>query len=224
MAEVEKNFLQQLIDWVFGWKASFDQLRERVGWLGAAVFVVLAAAVAALFYIWSNWKDIKDRPGVPWILARFKRRALPAAPAGHLTIAVAHLVRDKDREHENLLLDELRQFEGVETVPVPWTMDPDEPDKKKTEKKARGLLGQYGEQAGKNESLAESIELNRKVLDKLNRASMPLQWANTQNNLGVALAALGGRESGTARLDEAVTAYREALKERACRFNGPRPR
>jgi hypothetical protein len=42
---------------------------------------------------------------------------------------------------------------------------------------------------------------------------MPLQWANTQNNLGVALAALGGRESGTARLDEAVAAYCEALKE-----------
>jgi tetratricopeptide (TPR) repeat protein len=74
-------------------------------------------------------------------------------------------------------------------------------------------LGQYGEQAGTNESLAESIELYRKVLDKLNRASMPLQWANTQNNLGVALAALGGRESGTARLDEAVAAYCEALME-----------
>jgi exonuclease VII small subunit len=35
----------------------------------------------------------------------------------------------------------------------------------------------------------------------------------TQNNLGNALAMLGERESGTARLEEAVTAYREALKE-----------
>ena len=144
MAEPEKNFLQQLIDWVFSWKASFDQLRERVGWLGAAVFVVLGAAVAAGFYIWSNWKDIKDRPGVPWILARFKRRALPGAPAGHLTIAVAHLERDKDREHESLLLDELRQFEGVKTISVDYTADPEERDKNKTEKKARSLLKQTG--------------------------------------------------------------------------------
>jgi hypothetical protein len=36
----------------------------------------------------------------------------------------------------------------------------------------------------------------------------------TQNNLGTALWRLGERESGTARLEEAVAAYREALKER----------
>ena len=36
----------------------------------------------------------------------------------------------------------------------------------------------------------------------------------TQNNLGNALAALGNRESGTERLEQAVTAYTEALKER----------
>ena len=35
----------------------------------------------------------------------------------------------------------------------------------------------------------------------------------TQNNLGVALFSLGERESGTARLEEAVAAYRAALEE-----------
>jgi hypothetical protein len=35
----------------------------------------------------------------------------------------------------------------------------------------------------------------------------------TQMNLGVALWRLGERESGTARLEEAVTAYRAALEE-----------
>jgi len=43
---------------------------------------------------------------------------------------------------------------------------------------------------------------------------VPLHWARTQNNLGNALARLGERESGTARLEEAVTAYRAALEER----------
>ena len=36
----------------------------------------------------------------------------------------------------------------------------------------------------------------------------------TQNNLGNALQRLGERESGTARLEEAVAAYRAALEER----------
>jgi len=35
----------------------------------------------------------------------------------------------------------------------------------------------------------------------------------TQNGLGCALSMLGMRESGTARLEDAVAAYREALKE-----------
>ena len=42
---------------------------------------------------------------------------------------------------------------------------------------------------------------------------MPLDWAMTQNNLGNALRTLGERESGTARLEEAVAAYRAALEE-----------
>jgi Tetratricopeptide repeat len=36
----------------------------------------------------------------------------------------------------------------------------------------------------------------------------------TQNNLGAALSMFGERESGTARLEEAVAAYRAALQGR----------
>jgi dTDP-4-amino-4,6-dideoxygalactose transaminase len=36
----------------------------------------------------------------------------------------------------------------------------------------------------------------------------------TQMNLGIAIRTLGERESGTARLEEAVAAYRAALEER----------
>jgi len=42
---------------------------------------------------------------------------------------------------------------------------------------------------------------------------VPLDWAGTQMNLGAALGRLGERDSGTARLEEAVAAYREALQE-----------
>ena len=53
---------------------------------------------------------------------------------------------------------------------------------------------------------------------------MPLDWAMTQKNLGNALQALGERESGTARLEEAVAAYRAALEEHTrarVPLNGP---
>jgi tetratricopeptide (TPR) repeat protein len=43
---------------------------------------------------------------------------------------------------------------------------------------------------------------------------VPLDWAATQSSLGTALSTLGERESGTARLEEAVAAHRAALEER----------
>ena len=43
---------------------------------------------------------------------------------------------------------------------------------------------------------------------------MPLEWAATQNDLGVALMGLGWRESGTTRLEEAIAVFREALQVR----------
>jgi tetratricopeptide (TPR) repeat protein len=51
-------------------------------------------------------------------------------------------------------------------------------------------------------------------LEEYTRDRVPLQWAATQNNLGAALRALGERESGTKRLEEAIAAYRAALEER----------
>jgi hypothetical protein len=51
--------------------------------------------------------------------------------------------------------------------------------------------------------LAATGECNRAV---------PLDWATTQNNVGNALRVLGERESRTESLQQAVAAYREALK------------
>ena len=53
----------------------------------------------------------------------------------------------------------------------------------------------------------------RAALEERTRERVPLEWAGTQNNLGNALQRLGERESGTARLEEAVAAYRVALEE-----------
>ena len=50
---------------------------------------------------------------------------------------------------------------------------------------------------------------------------MPLRWAVIQTNLGNALTILGGRESGTARLEEAVAAYKSQFSEGAPRIYVP---
>jgi tetratricopeptide (TPR) repeat protein len=54
----------------------------------------------------------------------------------------------------------------------------------------------------------------RAALQEWTRERVPLDWATTQNNLGLALSTLGERESEMGRLEEAVLAYRAALQER----------
>ena len=59
--------------------------------------------------------------------------------------------------------------------------------------------------------LEEAIAAYRAALDERTRDRVPLDWAATQNNLGTALRALGERERGTARLEEAVAAWEACL-------------
>ena len=61
--------------------------------------------------------------------------------------------------------------------------------------------------------LEEAVAAYRAALEENTRARVPLEWAQTQMNLGVALWVLGTREGGTARAEAAVAAYRAALEE-----------
>jgi tetratricopeptide (TPR) repeat protein len=67
---------------------------------------------------------------------------------------------------------------------------------------------------GDHDDLLSAVERFKQVVDLTTGERMSLDWADTQNNLGLALMSLGERERGTAQLKEAVAAFREALQER----------
>ncbi len=70
---------------------------------------------------------------------------------------------------------------------------------------------EYGRDKGSNVHLVAAISLRRRLLEF---AAESDEKGKCFHNLGIALVTLGERESGTARLDEAVSAYRAALTER----------
>ena len=78
--------------------------------------------------------------------------------------------------------------------------------------KAADAFYRQGDEFGDNAALLSAIEISRTVLRQRTRERVPLDWATTQNNLGTAFATLGERESGTARLEEAVAAIRLAFR------------
>jgi tetratricopeptide (TPR) repeat protein len=74
-------------------------------------------------------------------------------------------------------------------------------------------LLQQGRQSEDNLALIEAIDTYRRGLALLARQECPLQWDLVHTNLAGALETLGEREDGTARIEEAVEVYREALQE-----------
>jgi tetratricopeptide (TPR) repeat protein len=78
---------------------------------------------------------------------------------------------------------------------------------------ANGLVA-YVEPRTERGKLLVAIEGYRKLAhEDWPRERAPVDWFATQHALGVALRALGERDTGTARLEEAVAILREALKE-----------
>ena len=74
-----------------------------------------------------------------------------------------------------------------------------------------GRFYEEGEAKGINFSLSVAIELARRMVATAHDAA---ERGTGENLLGLALCRLGGRGSGTGKLEEAVAAYLEALKER----------
>jgi hypothetical protein len=59
--------------------------------------------------------------------------------------------------------------------------------------------------------LEEAVAAYRAALEERTRDRVPADWAMTQMLLGNALETLGKRETGTAHLEEAMTAYDDAM-------------
>ena len=72
-------------------------------------------------------------------------------------------------------------------------------------------LYEYGRDRGSNVHLVAAIAMRR---NRLTLASSDDTRGAAHNDLGIALYVLGARENGTARLEEAIIAYRKALEER----------
>ena len=73
-------------------------------------------------------------------------------------------------------------------------------------------LSRLGERESGTETLQKAVAAYGEALKEWTRERVPLQWATTQSNLGVALSRLASARADET-LQKAVAAYGEALKE-----------
>jgi tetratricopeptide (TPR) repeat protein len=200
----------------------------------------LAAAADELYML---RQDLQRRNNAPPDLTAIRSQALALIDAGDLAAASAALKRGRDsarasREKTNrgeaeLLADEARidhlrsnnleaakKYAEAASLVAPFDRDAE----------LYYLLQQANERS--DYPTEEEIAIYRRALILVSRNQAPLQWATIQNDLGDVLRKLGERgavlkkfgereDDDTGRLEEAVTAYREALKERT-RERAPR--
>jgi hypothetical protein len=58
--------------------------------------------------------------------------------------------------------------------------------------------------------LKSSVDADRDALQESTRERVPLQWAMTQNDLGISFDILSEREAGTQDLEEAISSFQAA--------------
>ncbi len=115
MAEDGKNIVQQLTDLVSNLKAAFEWLRDRIGWPGAGVLTVLAAAAFIFFYVVLRSKDFEDGlSSFERLSRRFKRKPIRPAPLERFTVILADIVGDdSDRTQKRNIRDALKHYLGA---------------------------------------------------------------------------------------------------------------
>ncbi|WP_306547478.1 tetratricopeptide repeat protein [Desulfobulbus sp.] len=243
----------------------------------------------SLVYIWTHWKEVKIWPGVEQVVEFSSRKKISTADPERFSVIVARLDHDPNRDHEQLIVELLKEFKGVHTRLLDQFIlkdDITEEGEKKGHEKARAFLNEnnasvliwgtvlnyngktipklyltasYGEPLSGQyrplgetevrlpdvfwEDLTQILQLVIAKLDAEFRANegryvadkLPLFISRIQtllkkstNNQGWnddsrssvrtiladALVVLGTQSGESAPLDEAVSAYREALKER----------
>jgi len=160
-------------------------------------------------------------------LSELTRETVPLEWAATQTILGAVLEDLGERENKTEILEEAvtayrdALYECIrENDPLGWGM---------TQNNLGNALRALGERESGTERLEEAVAACREALKEHTREQAPLEWAMTLNNLGGSLRQLGEREFGVTRMvhigtwrlvdkgawciEEAIFAFREALKE-----------
>jgi tetratricopeptide (TPR) repeat protein len=86
--------------------------RRRAGTVLALIFIFISA--------FSQWDKIS--PWVDPMISRAMRAPVPKIDPAKFSILVAHLESDTDRQFESLLLQTLREFDGIQIFPLDRTI------------------------------------------------------------------------------------------------------
>jgi hypothetical protein len=79
--------------------------------------------IVILLLGWWNWKDIQERPGISEAIEFITRAPIPKADPQHFSIIMAHLENDPQGHMEQIVIEDLKEFEGIQVLRIDRTIE-----------------------------------------------------------------------------------------------------
>ncbi len=153
-----------------------ELVRERVfHHLGIPGLVVLALLGVAI-YMYANWDKVKMWPGVASIVDYIDRWPIPQADTDRFSILVARLESDTNHNHQRLIVEELKEFDGVQVLVLDRTIPLEGPVPEEMEKQGHESARRYLKESG------GSVLIWGSVLNRGGSTVLKLYWTPSRGN------------------------------------------
>ena len=100
------------------------------------------------FYIYINWGNVSTLPGVAPIVEYLSRWSIPKADHDRFSVMVAHLENDANREHERMIVEALKEFEGIQVLVLDRSISLEGPVPEDMENQGHENARRYLKQSG----------------------------------------------------------------------------
>jgi tetratricopeptide (TPR) repeat protein len=142
---------------------------------GIGVLLSLGVLIVTIKLL-ANWPRIKIWPGVSLVLKYLSRGRIPHADPERFSVLVAHLIDDASLEFDNLIVEALKEFEGVQVLRLDRTIPLHGVMPEQAEKDGRKKALKYIERSG------ASVVIWGIVLRNGNRSVPKLYWTSADHN------------------------------------------
>jgi tetratricopeptide (TPR) repeat protein len=93
-----------------------DFMWKALSWLKSPWRIIVFSLILLFLYSWLHWDTVQHLPGVKNVVTWWHQEALPKADPNRLAVAVAHLDNDEDHNFQKLIIEDLKEFKGVQVL------------------------------------------------------------------------------------------------------------
>jgi hypothetical protein len=112
--------------------------------LAILVFVILSLAIG----LWWHWDKVRQLPGIEAIVKWASQDSLPKADPKRFAVVLAHIEGDQNCQFEKLIVDALKEFEGIQVLRLDRLIPLEGAYPEETEKSGRKRSREYLQKIG----------------------------------------------------------------------------